>query len=59
MFFSAFLISIQNFYWRILDNPLVIKDNDEKTSETNAFIRVTSVKSKIYIVYLQSFYSRK
>ena len=36
-----------------------MKNNDENISETNASIRVTSVKSKIRIVHLQSFYSRE
>ena len=36
-----------------------MKDNDEKIIKINVFIKVTSVKSKIRIVYFQSFYSRK
>ena len=37
----------------------MIKDNDEKTDEFDASIRVTSVKSEIDIVHLQSSHSRK
>ena len=36
-----------------------MKNNDEKFNKVNAFIKVTSVKSKINIMYLQSFHSKK
>ena len=51
---SVLLTSTRDFFCRISDDPLMMEDDDEKTGETGASTRTTSVKSEIGTVNFQS-----
>lgn len=53
---SAFLICTQNFFWHTSGDPLVIKNDKEKTDETDSSI---SMESEISTIHIKSSHLRE